>query len=315
MDEVLTPFYIFQVFSFVAWSLDNYLLYCVIIFVFSAISILFAIVDTMRTTRKLHSISYYEIEVFAWRKVEGTTKRIQISSSSLVPGDILEIPEGVLLPCEAVLINGTAIMNESMLTGESIPVIKNAVPDSDSCYSSKEDKQYTLYSGTKCIQARSSLGKPALGLVVLTGFATVKGDLIRTMMFPKPSDFEFYYDSFRFIGVLAIIAMIGNGIDLYSWIPKLNNPEYDGEVDVYEMLLKAAQIITVTVPPALPTCMQVGISVALQRLKKAKTYCISPNKINEVGRVNIMCFDKTGTLTEDGLDVLGVRPVFFDKNI
>ena len=51
-----------------------------------------------------------------------------------------------------------------------------------------------------------------------------------------------------------------------------------------------------------------------KRLKKKHTYCISPNKINEAGRVNVMCFDKTGTLTEEGLDLLGVRPVFFDTS-
>lgn len=80
----------------------------------------------------------------------------------------------------------------------------------------------------------------------------------------------------------------------------------------YTIIVKASEIVTVTVPPALPTCMQIGVSVALARLKKKSTYCISPNKINEAGRVNVMCFDKTGTLTEDGLDLLGVRPVYFD---
>jgi len=52
-----------------------------------------------------------------------------------------------------------------------------------------------------------------------------------------------------------------------------------------------------------------------KRLRKLNIFCISPNKINEAGRVNIMCFDKTGTLTEEGLDLLGVRPVFYDKSI
>lgn len=43
-------------------------------------------------------------------------------------------------------------------------------------------------------------------------------------------------------------------------------------------------------------------------------FCISPNKINEAGKIKIMCFDKTGTLTEEGLDILGVRTAFFDKS-
>lgn len=80
------------------------------------------------------------------------------------------------------------------------------------------------------------------------------------------------------------------------------------------IIIKASEIVTVAVPPALPTCLQVGISITLSRLKKRKIYCISPNKVNETGRVNVMCFDKTGTLTEEGLDLMGVRPVVYDKS-
>jgi len=60
--------------------------------------------------------------------------------------------------------------------------------------------------------------------------------------------------------------------------------------------------------------MAVGINVAILRLKDHDIFCISPNKINEAGKVNIMCFDKTGTLTEEGLDMYGARTIFYDKN-
>ena len=53
----------------------------------------------------------------------------------------------------------------------------------------------------------------------------------------------------------------------------------------------------------------------INRLKQHGMFCISPNKINEAGKITIMCFDKTGTLTEDGLDILGVKTVFIDKSI
>jgi cation-transporting ATPase 13A2 len=49
----------------------------------------------------------------------------------------------------------------------------------------------------------------------------------------------------------------------------------------------------------------VGISFAVTRLKQQKIHCISPQRVNVCGRVNVMCFDKTGTLTEEGLDVFG----------
>lgn len=46
-------------------------------------------------------------------------------SFQLVPGDILLIPpHGCLMQCDSVLMNGTVIVNESVLTGESVPITK-----------------------------------------------------------------------------------------------------------------------------------------------------------------------------------------------
>jgi len=244
--------------------LDNYYVYAAVIFLVTTASVGLAVYETVKTTNKLHKMSYYEIPVVAYRKREdGSVIKLTLKSSELVPGDVFEVPEGVFVPCDAILLNGTCIMNESMLTGESIPVVKNSIPNTEAKYDAKEDKQYTLFSGTKCIQARGSQDKPALALVTLTGFATVKGDLIRTMLFPKPSNFEFYYDSFKFIGILAAMAIIGSLIDLHSWIEAAERGDIDNFY--YRLFVKSSQIITITVPPALPTCMQIGISVALSR--------------------------------------------------
>lgn len=52
-----------------------------------------------------------------------------IESIDLVPGDVIKIPEGIVLPCDLILISGSCIVNESMLTGESVPVFKNSIPE------------------------------------------------------------------------------------------------------------------------------------------------------------------------------------------
>ena len=59
-----------------------------------------------------------------------------MDSSQLVPGDIIEIPENIFMPCDLVLLSGSCVVNESMLTGESIPVIKSGLPNSDQIYDS-----------------------------------------------------------------------------------------------------------------------------------------------------------------------------------
>ena len=51
-----------------------------------------------------------------------------MESTELVPGDVIEVPENISMPCDLVLLSGSCIVNESMLTGESIPVIKTSLP-------------------------------------------------------------------------------------------------------------------------------------------------------------------------------------------
>ena len=81
----------------------------------------------------------------------------------------------------------------------------------------------------------------------------------------------------------------------------------------HTIVVRALDLITVVVPPALPATLSIGTSFAIGRLRKFGIYCISPSRVNIAGKVNVCCFDKTGTLTEDGLDILGVRSL--EKNI
>ena len=78
-------------------------------------------------------------------------------------------------------------------------------------------------------------------------------------------------------------------------------------------MLRALDLITVVVPPALPATLSIGTSFAIGRLRKQGIFCISPSRVNIGGRINVCCFDKTGTLTEDGLDILGVRAL--ERNV
>lgn len=85
-----------------------------------------------------------------------TGQTAAVPAERLVPGDLLVIPShGCLMPCDAVLLTGNCILNESMLTGESVPVTKTPVPSSnDVIYDTKEHARHTLFCGTKIIQTR-----------------------------------------------------------------------------------------------------------------------------------------------------------------
>lgn len=128
----------------------------------------------------------------------------------------------------------------------------------------------------------------------------MKGQLVRSIMYPKPVDFEFTKDLLRFVMVLAVIAVAGF---IYSTAIMSVH-----DIDVGRIIIDSLNVICTVVPAALPAAMSIGIIVAKRRIEKREIYCISPSTINTCGAVNAVCFDKTGTLTEEGLDLMGVLP-------
>ena len=92
-------------------------------------------------------MAFYETEIRTKR--DGVFK--ELNSGELVPGDIIEVPQFKKMPCDAILLDGLAVMNEAMLTGESVPVVKAPLDRSDKLFYGAEDKKNTLYSGTDVI--------------------------------------------------------------------------------------------------------------------------------------------------------------------
>ena len=331
-NEVLGPFYVFQVFSIILWGFEDYVYYASCIVVMSAFSLITSVIQIRRNQIQLRDTVVGEDSVKVQR---GKGIYDEIDSRNLVPGDVLVIPpRGCIMQCDAVLVSGNAIVNESMLTGESVPVTKTPLPnDHNEIYDAKEHAKHTLFCGTKIIQTRFYDGAKVRAVVMRTGFQTAKGELVRSIMFPKPVDFKFnrksqfiFSDSlflrtvsadasityilffhassghiYKFIQYLSLVALIGF---TYTVVLKAKR-----HVPVSDILLKALDLVTIIIPPALPMAMTIGVVYAQSRLRKASIFCISPRSINISGCISCVCFDKTGTLTEDDLSFYEVLPV------
>ncbi|VDM57409.1 unnamed protein product [Angiostrongylus costaricensis] len=118
--EAISPFYIFQVFSVIIWFNDHYEYYASIIIIMSVTSIVIDVYQTRSQEKKLRSMVHSSDEVKVLR--EKIVRKI--STDELVPGDIFFVPANGVVHCDAILMTGTAIVNESMLTGESVPITK-----------------------------------------------------------------------------------------------------------------------------------------------------------------------------------------------
>mmetsp|Transcript_15332 Transcript_15332/g.13059 ORF Transcript_15332/g.13059 Transcript_15332/m.13059 type:complete len:88 (+) Transcript_15332:684-947(+) len=87
-------------------------------------------------------MSYYVTDVTVYRRKnkDSELEPSIISSAELVPGDLIVPPQEKIIPCDAILLSGACIVNESMLTGESVPVFKSPISDSNKKYNLNDDK-------------------------------------------------------------------------------------------------------------------------------------------------------------------------------
>lgn len=301
-EEVLHPFNVFQLLCIIWWACTEYFQYSVVIFLMSGFSMLLMVFETRKNMIKMNKMTRFECPTRILR--DGIF--VEESSAVLVPGDLIVLDENIeTLPCDGILVNGDAIMDECMLTGETIPVTKIDIDD-EQYKSSKQNEsfadQFLLHSGTRLLRCRSRHGKPTMLLVTNTGFHTTKGNLIQSILFPRPNNFRFYRDSMIFIGIIAFIASFGFIFALISFI-RANS-------SVQIIVERAFDAIAIILPPALPASMAVGTIFAIKRLEKRLIFCISPPRINVSSKINTMCFDKTGTMTEDGLEIFCVIPTY-----
>ena len=89
---------------------------------------------------------------------------------------------------------------------------------------------------------------------------TTKGALVRDILYPRETKFKFYRDSLIFVGFMACFTIIGFAISL----PTLITMDTTGNI-----VKKSLDLITITVPPALPAAMSIGVAFAVSRLKKS----------------------------------------------
>ena len=145
VKQIMRPLYLFIVFSTTLWFYQLYIYYAAIIVFTAAIGIVVNLIQTYKLNKKIHNMAYYETDVNVLR--EGKVE--QMSSKSVVPGDIVFLKQPIKIPFDGVLLEGSLLVNECALTGESVPVVKKYVE------STNIDKNCSVYEGTLLIQVNA----------------------------------------------------------------------------------------------------------------------------------------------------------------
>jgi len=292
LEAVQNPFYIYQAFIVIVWCIQVYYSFAFCVLCFSIVTIALQGAETRKQDKLLRAKVQSESEVTVIRNSCAT----KMSSNKLVPGDLLLLNGPCALNCDAVLIEGTCTVNESMLTGECVPIAKNALSMSaESIYSPKVNKKNTLYCGTEILQIQAHHAK---AVVVRTGYSTAKGELVRAILFPKDLSSLLASDLSKCLMLfflMGVPAMTYTALIFYSF-----------KLPTFELIMVSIDVATFLVPPLLPSVMT-SINVhAQKRLLKMDIFCLNAVYINSCGVLDSAVFDKTGTITEDSLDFASV---------
>lgn len=327
-QQLLEPLTVFQVFSVCLYMLDEYWQYSLftlaMILMFEGVTVM----SRLKNLQTLRGMGNQTRELYAYRKSEW----VKITSDVIVPGDIISVKRETdgdadnSVPCDCLLLDGSAVMNEATLTGESVPQMKEAIGSKMSEQDLAEvldmksnHKVHVLFGGTTIMQSdtsnvayddasnSSSSSKkiptsPDQGCIVYvlrTGFSSSQGKLVRMIEYSSGKVTGSSWDAYGLAFLLLVFALLSSGYVLRHGIAQ------KGKI-TFELLLRCVLIITSVIPAELPMQTAMAVNSALLNLVKLSIFCTEPFRISLAGKVDICLFDKTGTLTTDQLTAIGV---------
>lgn len=223
---------------------------------------------------------------------------IRIPAVDIVPGEIVLVSPGDMLPADGVFIAGDRLqVEESALTGEAYPVSKHVfrlvslhVPDP------LVEEQYWGFAGT-----RSLTGDASRLLVIFTGPETHYGEIIQSAISAKHETTPLQLAIRNLVKILLIAATLlclglaaTRVMQGYGWL---------------DALVSAVTLATAAIPEEFPVAFTFFLGLGVYRMARRHALVRRAVTVENIGRVSYICSDKTGTLTEGRLRLTHVRPV------
>ncbi|MBX9790594.1 MAG: cation-translocating P-type ATPase [Pirellulales bacterium] len=212
-----------------------------------------------------------------------------LAARELVPGDVLDLEAGDCVPADARLLRAYAMtVQESALTGESLPVEKSAtalLPDRTPL----GDRQNMVYSGTIV-----SAGK-ARAVVVATGPATELGRISDLLQRHEPDPTPLQRRLAELGRILIVVCLaITSVVFVLQWLR-------DGSFA--QAFLISVSLAVAAVPEGLPAVVTIALALGLQRMVRRNALVRRLPSVETLGSVTVICSDKTGTLTRNEMTV------------
>jgi Mg2+-importing ATPase len=239
---------------------------------------------------------------------QGMKKAQEIPIINLVPGDIIKLGAGDMIPADVRLITAKDLfVSQSALTGEALPVEKHEkiATGLENNISSVKTKNRLDLSNV-CFMGTNVVSGAATAMVIATGDHTYFGSIAKELASKRPpTSFDRGINKvswilIRFMCIMVPVVFVINGLDKGDWL---------------EALLFSVSVAVGLTPEMLPTIVTANLARGASVLAKRKTIVKHLNAIQNFGAMDILCTDKTGTLTQDKIILERHLDIYGNNNI
>jgi P-type Mg2+ transporter len=249
----------------------------------AGIVVLSVLLDFVQETQAQGAIDALRAQVALRADVRRDAAEISLPVEQLVPGDVIRLTAGDLVPADGVLLSGRDFfVNQALLTGESYPAEKRPAERGEPAAQIGE-------AGNAALAGTSVISGTAVVLICRTGRQTALGELADTLIArPPPTNFEIGLRRFgmllvRITLVLVLLVMAESMAFHRPWI---------------ESLMFALALAVGLTPELLPMIMTITLAHGAKRLSQKRVIVKRLPAIHNLGAMDVLCTDKTGTLTE-----------------
>lgn len=255
------------------------------IFIF-AVLLINAVIGTTQEWRAESSAEALKHVIRTVVKVRRNGRRQEVHAVQLVPGDVVFLESGDAVPADIRLLSAKAVqVDESLLTGESLPVAKE--PDARVAGEAPLGERHTLlHAGTAVIDGR------ATGVVCRTGAQTEVGRIAESLA-EESAEPPLVIRLERFTRAIAYVILAA--VIVLSTVQVLRG------VALVEIFLLAVALAVSAIPAGLPVAITVALSIATQRMARRHVIVRQLPAVEGLGACTLIASDKTGTLTANTL--------------
>ncbi len=233
-----------------------------------------------KASKELEALKSFEV---LYSRVLRNSREVELAAWEIVPGDVVILEAGDKIPADGKVFEAYSLqINESILTGESLPVIKSV-----------KDKENTLYFGTTVVSGRGKFE------VLQTGVKTRFGNIAQSLSEVEDEQTPLEVSLDKLIKGVAVVVLLSSALIFVI--------RFLQGFATTEAFLTSIALMVAAVPEGLPAVVTIVLALGVHKMYQKKALVRKMVAVESLGAATVILSDKTGTLTQNIMRVQDVK--------